>query len=212
MLVGFLIIQYVFLLPPDFSNGVGQTTFVIDLSVSVLMPVAIGVGLGYLVALIPLKKSISYKQRTKISLPLMVSVVGIFFCSIFGYSAYLKIVDGVAFSPLIKYDNIRIPANLDCSSVHDGIFETENLLIERLGDKQYQTNKTTGERNEYIVEWINDCEYILTSTLDHSNKLKVKITAVNPNNYGCHVISDKQHHPYPKFMIINRVSEKERNQ
>jgi len=206
ILVGFFIIQYVFLQTPDFTNSMGQTTFVIDFLISLLIIVAVGVGLGYLVALIPFKTK-PYKQRVKTSLPLMVSVVAIILCGVFGYSAYLKKVKGIELRPLGKYTNIRIPPNLECSSVHNGKFETDKLIIERSGDKQFQTDKVTGEKNEYKIEWVNDCEYTLTSILDNSDKLKVKIVAVSPDNYDCFIISVKYKDKDPNFATIKRIKE-----
>jgi hypothetical protein len=102
--------------------------------------------------------------------------------------------------PLYKYKDIQIPTGLDCSSIRLGTFETEKSYIERTEVKQIQTNKDTGVQKEFFVDWKSDCEYVLTSIIDESEILRIKITAVKPDNYGCYVISDKYSDNYPNFI------------
>jgi hypothetical protein len=106
---------------------------------------------------------------------------------------------------LNKYEDISIPANINCSMVRSGKFESDKTFIERIENKQIQTDKKTGEKKEFTVEWINDCEYVLTSTKDSLEIIRVKITAVNPNSYGCYVISDKKVDRHPIYLTIKRV-------
>ncbi len=107
--------------------------------------------------------------------------------------------------PLHKYEDIQIPVGLDCSSVRLGNFETEKSYIERTESKQIQTNKATGDKKEFYMDWKSNCEYVLTSVNDESEVIRIKITAVNPDNYGCYVISDKYADNYPNFLSITRV-------
>ncbi len=104
--------------------------------------------------------------------------------------------------PLLKYEDIRMPIGLNCSTVRIGTFETEKFYIERTDSRQIHTNKLTGDKKEYIVNWKGNCEYVLISTMDETDILRVKITAVNSDNYGCYIISDKHAHNYANFASI----------
>ena len=203
-LLGHLIIQYVFFVRADLSESVGRMTFGIDLVSNLILVGIFGACLGALTALIPYRHK-NFKQKFKTTFPLSTSIVLLVLVSTFGYSIYLKNVKGVELRPLHKYEDIKTPVNLDCLSVHNGKFESEKSFIERFENKQIQTDKKTGTKNEFIVEWTNDCEYILTSVDDNSEKLRVKITAVNSDNYGCYVISDKYGDKYPSFSSIKRI-------
>lgn len=199
-----LIIQYVFYIKTDLTDSLGIFIFGIDLFSNIIVIVMFGAGLGALTALIPFRKK-NFKDKFKTTLPLLTSIVLLVLISIFGYSIYLKKVKGIEFKPLQKYEDIQIPENIDCSTLHDGKFESEKSFIERIGNKQIQTDKKTGSKKEFMVEWTNGCEYILTSVDDHSEKLRVKITVINPDNYGCYVISDKYADKYPNFLTIKRI-------
>ncbi len=204
LLIGHLIIQYVFYVKTDLTESLGIMTFGIDLFSNLILVAIFGAGLGALTALIPFKQK-NFKEKFKTTFPLLTSVVLIVLVSTFSYSIYLKKVKGIELRPLHKYEDIRVPVNLDCSLVRNGKFETEKSFIERIENKQTQTDKKTGDKKEFIVEWTNDCEYILTSAEDSSEKLRVKITAVNPDNYDCYVISDKYAEKYPNFLTIKRI-------
>lgn len=123
-------------------------------------------------------------------------VIGIFY---FNY-----IIKKHDLRPLRKYKDIQIPVGLDCSSIRLGNFETENLYIERKENKQIQTNKATGEKKVFFVSWKTNCEYILKSVTDESEVIRIKITSINLDNYGCFVISDKNSDNYPNFLKIKR--------
>lgn len=204
LLFGHLIIQYVFYVKTDLAESLGVMNFAIELFSNLILVVMFGSGLGAIIALIPFKQK-NFKEKFKTTFPLLTSIVLIVLVSTFGYSIYLKKVKGIELRPLHKYENIQTQANLDCSSVRSGKFETVKSIIERTESKQIQTDKKTGEKKEFIVEWKNDCEYILTSTEDNTVKLRVKITAVNADDYGCYVISDKYADKYPNFLTIKRI-------
>jgi hypothetical protein len=178
--------------------------FGIDLFSNLILIGIFGAGLGALIALIPFRQK-HFKEKFKTTFPLLTSILLLVLIVTFGYSSYLKNVKGIELRPIYKYEDIQIPVNLDCSSVRIGNFETEKSFIERTESKQIQTDKKTGDKKEFIVEWTNDCEYILTSTEDTSEKLRVKITAVHPDNYGCYIISDKYADKYPNFLTIKRI-------
>jgi len=204
LLIGHVIIQYIFLLKTDLTESLGILTFLIDLFSNLLLVGILGSGLGALTALAPFRQ-MSFKEKFKSTFPLFTSVVLIVFVSTFSYSIYLKKVKGIELRPLKKYEDIQTPVNLDCSSVRNGKFETVKSIIERIENKQIQTDKKTGVIKEFIVEWTSDCEYILTSTENNSEKLRVKITEVKSGNYGCYVISDKHVDQYPNFLTITRI-------
>ncbi len=193
-----MIIQFAFSVKTDPSESLDIMTLGFDLFSNLILVAILGAALGALTALIPYKQK-KFNEKFKTTFPLSTAVVLVVLVSTFGYFIYLKNVKGIELRPLIKYEDIHIPINLDCSSVRNGKFETETSYIERTKDKQIQTDKKTGDKREFIVEWTNDCEYILTSTQDSTEKLRVKITAVNHDIYGCYVISDKYADNYPNF-------------
>jgi hypothetical protein len=204
LLIGHVIIQYIFLLKTDLTESLGILTFLIDLFSNLMLVGILGFGLGALTALVPFRQ-MSFNEKFKTTFPLFTSVVLIVLVSTFSYSIYLKKVKGIELRSLKKYEDIQTPVNLDCSSVRNGKFETEKSFIERIENKQIQTDKKTGVIKEFIVEWTSDCEYILTSTEDNSEKLRVKITEVKSDKYCCYVISDKYADKYPNFLTINRI-------
>jgi hypothetical protein len=72
---------------------------------------------------------------------------------------------------LLLYFSTGLSAQqLECSNYHFGKFkfiETKsntNIRIERIGDKQIETDLTNGKTSSFKVNWINDCEYELTIT------------------------------------------------
>lgn len=134
----------------------------------------------------------------------MSSIVLLVFIITFGYTIYLKEVNGVELRPLQKFEDIQIPQNLDCSSMHLGKFETGNSIIERIDSRQIQTDKRTGEIKELNVEWKSNCEYVLTSK-DRSEQISVKIVDIKQDSYSCYVISNKFKDKYPNFIIMNRI-------
>lgn len=106
--------------------------------------------------------------------------------------------------PLHRYEDIRIPGDLDCASVRWGNFETSTLYIQRVGNRQIQTNKETGAVTEYLVNWERDCEYVLKSEVDKQVLLRIKITAVNLDGYGCYIIAEDYRDDYPNFLTVSR--------
>jgi len=204
LLVVHLIIQFVFFLKPDLSDGLGKMSSIFDMLLNLILIFILGVGLGALVALIPFRKKL-YKEKFKITFPLLTSIVLVVFVATFSYTLYLKKVKGIELHPLIKYELIQIPENLNCSSVHNGQFETGKIIIERTDNKQIQTDLKTGEKKEYNVEWTNDCEYVLTSITDSLDKIRIKITAVNQENYGCYVNTVKGGSKYANFILVKRI-------
>ena len=190
LLVIHLLIQYVFYLKIDFSNSNGIILFLIDIFSNLGLITLFGAGLGALFALIPIEGK-CYSQKLKTTFPLLISILLFLLIITYSYSVFGLKKKGYESRSPENYENIIIPKNLDCLSVHDGIFETDNTLIERYGTKQTETNKETGEKHEFDVEWINNCEYKLTPTKGPALKLKVKITEINPDNYKCYCMAEK---------------------
>ncbi len=199
-----MIIQYVFYMNLDLTKDIDIYIFVLEFIGQLTIAIIAGLLLGVLIAFIPFKQK-RFKEKVKTTVPLLTSFVLLVFISVFGYSIYLKKVKGIDLRPLNKYEDISIPANINCSMVRSGKFESDKTFIERIENKQIQTDKKTGEKKEFTVEWINDCEYVLTSTKDSLEIIRVKITEVNPNGYGCYVISDKKVDRYPIYLTIKRV-------
>jgi hypothetical protein len=160
----------------------------------------VGVGLGALTALIPFRQH-KYGRKLQFAFPICTSTTLIVLLLSFGHLAYLEKVKGIKAGPLVKYDNIEVPKTLDCLRISNGKFETENLIITRQGDKQTQIKKDTKETKEFKVEWLSDCEYILTPFDNPTEKLKVKITSVRDGEYDCYVSLDK----YAQRHTIKRI-------
>lgn len=156
--------------------------------------------IGAIIALIPFQKR-TFKNKFKFS---FISLLGITI-TFYGYYKYLTIIKGVELNPIHKYEDIQIPKNLNCSTIHEGKFETKNSIINRTKDKQIEKIKETGIKTEFSIKWINDCEYVLIPTADTTNKLRVKITTVNSDSYGCYIIGDRFKDTYPIFMSLKNI-------
>lgn len=173
---------------------------IILLSSHIFIVFMVSVVLGVLTALIPFKQK-KYRQKFITTFPISFSFTLMVLLLNFGYLVYLDKVKGAKLSPLIKYDNIEIPVTLDCTSIKNGRFETENLIISRQGAKQTHINKDTKETREYKVEWLSDCEYILTPIDNSAESIKVKIINVSIDSYDCYTAIDK----YAKRYRIKRI-------
>jgi hypothetical protein len=81
-------------------------------------------------------------------------------------------------------------------------------MIERNGTAQIETDKRSGIKSEFTVEWVAECEYYLASVSDRSLKQKVKITRINANGYSCQAILGNSPHLYPSFSTYKRMADK----
>ncbi|HEX5025075.1 MAG TPA: hypothetical protein VFV68_07370, partial [Agriterribacter sp.] len=163
-------------------NKKGEPLFImIEFGSTALAILIIGVALGALMALIPFKR-LKYSQKFRLTIPICTTLVICLDLYASTQEAYL-IRKHMADQKL--YKDVQIPQGLDCSSVHDGTFETPSLIIERHGDYQKQTSKISDEVEEFKVKWISDCEYYLISPEDSTDILKVKIIKVTPDGYDC---------------------------
>ena len=66
----------------------------------------------------------------------------------------------------------------------------DNYTYDRSGNIQIQINQSTLEEKIFTVNWVSQCEYILTDTSDITQKTMVKITDVTKNGYTCFVTGD----------------------
>lgn len=199
-----LIIQYGFFSKPDLTKLSGIVTFNLDIIFNIIFFVVVGAGLGYLISKIPFRQK-TFKEKFKTAIPLCTSFVIVVFISVFTYAYYLKKEKGIELAPLQEYEDIECPEDIDCSVIHTGKFESELTLIDRTEIIEIQTNKKTGVKQEFNINWIDRCEYVLTSTSDNSEQIKVKVIKATPQEYICNKLSSKQTDTYPILMIINRV-------
>jgi hypothetical protein len=70
-----------------------------------------------------------------------------------------------------------VHAQTDCTAYHTGYFMYSDsvgntLLIHRRHKYQYEYNRKNKVRTQFVVNWINDCEYSITQTLTNSKALK----------------------------------------
>jgi hypothetical protein len=186
LLIGFVIIQCTFLLKNSLILGMNPLTFILNILYNLIGFLILGIIIGMLSALIPYKQ-ISYRLKIKTIVPILIFIIMLIYYSIFCYVYFQSKSNGVGFYPVINYEDIKAPAKIDCASIHNGSFEDDEYIIERFGEIQIQTSKLSGEKSEFKVSWINDCEYSLTPLSDSLQIIKVKIISVSADNYECYV-------------------------
>ncbi|MBB6464100.1 hypothetical protein [Flammeovirga kamogawensis] len=143
-----------------------------------------GIFLASLLSLFLLKKE-KYKIRIKQILPITTSLPLLLYIISFSYILYIEEVKGEKLGPVIEYNDIKQSEGLDCESVKDGKFETKNLIIERAGNRQTQTDKNNGNVSEYEIKWLSNCEYELTPISYEGDNMLVKIVEVTEKYYDC---------------------------
>lgn len=186
LLMGFIVIQCIFLLRKGLNLGMKQPSFVMQVSYNLIFFIISGILIGALIALIPFKKR-PYTEKILTTIPSTISIILILYFISFGYALHQSKANGTELYPVMDYEDIKIPANLNCSLVHDGRFEDSQCIFERKGNKQLQTTKKTQSLTEFTVQWVNDGEYVLSPVIDSLNKIRVKIISVEANGYGCYV-------------------------
>ncbi|MBY0426182.1 MAG: hypothetical protein K2Q22_11135 [Cytophagales bacterium] len=204
LLIVYLFVDYEFFLPVKLFGKTTSYEILSHLSISVFLVFFIVLLIVPLLALIPFRK-MAYSEKFVRLVPFVTSTVLIVLIASFGQVIYQKIKNKVELVPSDKYEDIHTSSEVDCTQIHNGKFETENVFIERIGTKQLQIDKKTGHIKEYSVEWKSDCEYLLTSLEDSSSKLKIKIVSVNPQNYECFIISGKNASDYPNYLSVKRI-------
>ncbi|NME72984.1 hypothetical protein [Flammeovirga aprica] len=113
----------------------------------------------------------------------------------------MKEVKGVDFNTIIPYTDIKQPEDLICDEIKYGKFETDSLIIERSTFYQVQTDKISGEVNEYDIKWVGPCEYELFPLTEKGHNMKVKVTEVSEDYYDCYTTSEI----YGKKIRINKM-------
>jgi hypothetical protein len=201
LLLADLAIQYLAYIKVDLSDSLGLFGFLLDIFSNLFLIIAIGAILGLLFGLIPYKEK-SFKEKFKTTLPLGISTILIVLIVIFSFAIFTN--NSLKNRSSIKYDDITIPQTLSCLNIHEGKFETKNILIRRNGNRQIQINKLTKEEKEFAIEWLSDCEYHLSRS-NTSEKLKVKIVSITDTTYECYVIPEKESNKYPVRQIINII-------
>lgn len=194
LLIAHFFIQYACIKDYDLSDELGWLDFATDLISHIVLVAVVGSVLGLLVAIVPYKR-MAFGQKFKYLLPVGCSLVLMILIPAFGYTAYLERVKGIKLTPVL-YEEVRLRPHVDCSSVRDGSFEIGTLIIDRIGRTQRQTNKDSGLVDEYRVEWLSDCEYVLTPLAEGHKTIKVKIMSVSEDGYYCYVASGKYGHAY----------------
>ena len=186
-IIGFIVIFCVLYMEKSLNLGMKQTSFIFrHLFLNLIIFLISGILIGLLVALIPFRQQL-YKEKLKKTILFAISIILFLYFVNISYWVYETKEKGIELMPVINYDDIKKPVNLDCSSVHNGKFEDDNTIIERKGNQQFQINKKSGVKSEYNISWISDCEYVLTPIPIGSDILRIKIISVNSSSYGCYV-------------------------
>ena len=136
------------------------TTFLTIVVMSVLF--------GLLFALVPLKGT-KYRSR----LLNAICIGAIFACLLFGFSKYNS-------GPHYYY----MPEASSCASIKTGHFRVDDMDIVRTIDHQTQTDLKTGDKNEFRVVWLSECEYKLFDEGGKSRSFKVAVA--DSSGYTCY--------------------------
>ena len=153
-----------------------------------------------LLAFIPFRR-MEYGQKMKSLFPPGLAAVAVLFI-FFDLSAfYMEQKQGLIHRGEVRFESVDVPPGLDCSSIKNGTFEVGNLLIERHGDTQKETYKDTKVSAVFKLEWVSNCEYVLSSSKPGDGKLKVKVVSVSANDYKCYVAQDSMANKY-KVRIV----------
>lgn len=156
--------------------------------------------LGLLIACVPYRQK-KFRQKFNVTFPFASFLIAFALFSYMSYEQYTWWIEATKYGPLMKYESVEIPANLDCSSIHNGKFEDHVAIFERQGDMQIQMLKESNQKKEYKVEWTSDCEYQLINVKDSSDKAQVKVVAVTSEGFDCYAASGK----YAAFYKCKRV-------
>jgi len=207
LLIGHLILQYLFYLKVDLTTTSGKISFLTDLFSNLALIILLGVALGALAALIPFRQK-RYWDKFRTTLPLLTLIILWILVSFFSFVIFFWHHHGFVKRSIYKYENIKQPGNLDCSSLRNGVFEYGEYIFERTDTIQIETEVKTGIKHEFKIHWTNDCEYVLIPVLDSLLKMKVKITSVSTNSYDCYVGADKFANRPALFFTIKRKAKK----
>ena len=182
-----LIIGY-FILRFSIGNIKIQNDIIAEL-LSILFPILIlGLIIGLILALIPFKSK-GFKEKIASTIPIGISImIAVLSLNLIFNFRNLNDLNLIANLP---YNEIEIPQNLNCSEIKKGFFESDNLIIERKENKQFQTDKISNKLEVYDIDWKSNCEYILTSIDDKTIKIKVKIIQINELGYNCYYTVDQ---------------------
>lgn len=181
--------------------------------VCLLIIIGVGIVIGALisafVSLIPIQGR-SYLNKFKVIL--LICFTFIFFlinlCII--YYTYFErtglIIEELA--PNYNYKSIIIPDGIDCSSIHDGTFETGYVKITRSSNIEVEVdNETDMVTNTYEVIWASDCEYYLIPENLTRDTIKVKVIRVGNGFYDCYKTGSTFPFEYPAYRIRYRKIE-----
>lgn len=181
-LSGFLCFYHFNVKPFDLSDWF---MFAVDFLSNFLAIILFAVLVSFLLAVIPLKNK-SYWQRYGYFFPLGITVISVLYLMFF-----------CATGP--HYHSIKAKDGISCASIKDGNFKVLYLKIERKGDVQFQTNLKTGERTEFNVKWLSDCEYELSRD---GKVMKVKIVSADENGYECFTLMHGLTSPLQKVVRV----------
>lgn len=165
----YLLFFHFYVSPFNFSDFIESIGFISTF----FTPLIVGSGLALMIALVPVKHT-SFGRRFGLSLPVTICLIS----ALFVWAFYLQGQRYAAIAPA--------PGG-DCRSVHDGVFLVDDLLIERNGHLQIQTDKKTNTKERFEVTWLSDCEYVLSSA---GREVKVKIVTASRDGYECYVLQN----------------------
>jgi hypothetical protein len=106
---------------------------------------------------------------------------------------------------LVKYSDVKPPANIDYAPIRTGKFSTRELEIERNDSIQIQKDLIEDSTHYYSISWLHPSEYLLTDLENPEMKLFVKVTAINDSSYSCYFSADTLSAPPSLFVKVNRL-------
>ncbi len=201
LLTALIFIQYGILKQYNLSYNLDKYYLTIDLISLVLTIIVISIGLTLIIAIIPFREKsfkTKFKQISKISIILVLLIM------VFTYGFLAS--KGVRYPTMVNYDEVQTCSSNDCLLVTEGNFETETIMIERIGNFQIETAKESNKKTEYEVKWISVCEYHLIPKNSSEKTIKVKITKVEPEFYECAAAIEKDVHRSKIFIVKKTVA------
>lgn len=139
--------------------------------------------LGLLAALVPWK-GLGYPRRLWLRLPFALFAVCLASAGAALLPEWYESKQGMRPVPGSVFSSTPAAPDEACLSVHDGVFGTEGIRIERHGDVQYQRDNVLGQEEHLTVRWRNACEYELLDADSLLGRI-VKITKVDSTGYDC---------------------------
>ena len=197
-------INYKYLVKYDLSDKFNLFLIAIDITMTLVIVLIIGL-IGSSILSKFIIKTVAYKKRMKLIIPhAILTIIAVMLIG-FAHAAYLQEVKGIPFQKPRNYNEIIVPDDLNCSSLHFGEFETDRAKIIRKENRQIEVEKSSGNTEEFQITWISACEYTLNPVGNDSLKIYTKIIFTNNELYRCFSIPGEHLNMKPILLTIKKI-------